>query len=151
MLSIILSFQFDFALFEIHPPAGWQKRIRKMAESPGSSSTSQTPDKSARTRVRAQVMRNYHTQRVQQEKQPSRAPVRSDQKPIPSAECQIGKFRFDEEKTLTPWVPVKTEPKNRIRKGVKTAASGHNAHPQTSRKRSKKRQEPPDDISSSSR
>jgi len=69
-------------------------------------------DESARTTVRAQVMRDYHRRRVQKTTQNEHSTLGSTPKP-PSAKAQTHKFRFGKEKGLRPWVPVKGSPKKR--------------------------------------
>lgn len=72
-------------------------------------------DESARTRVRVQVMRDYHRRRAQREEGREEALIANtrDRKP-PSAKSQIQKFRLGHEKVLRPWVPVKTPASKRM-------------------------------------
>jgi hypothetical protein len=63
-------------------------------------------DKSSRSEVRAQVMKDYHRRR----KVGGKAKDGNDPSQVPtptSAECMIGKFRFGQERVLRPWKPVK--------------------------------------------
>ena len=69
-------------------------------------------DESARTQVRAQVMRDYHRRRVQKATQSENTIQDVAPKP-PPAKGQTHKFRFGKEKGLRPWVPVKGPPGKR--------------------------------------
>jgi hypothetical protein len=69
-------------------------------------------DESARTKVRVQVMRDYHRRRVQRTNQNENTIQTPALKP-PSAKGQTHKFRFGKDKGLRPWVPVKSPPGKR--------------------------------------
>lgn len=69
-------------------------------------------DESARTKVRVQVMRDYHRRRVQRTNQNENTIQTPALKP-PSAKGQTHKFRFVKDKGLRPWVPVKGPPGKR--------------------------------------
>jgi hypothetical protein len=73
-------------------------------------------DESARTQVRAQVMRDYHRRRVQKAIQSENKAQDSALMP-PSAIGQTHKFRFGKEQGLRPWVPVKGPPGKRKHAG----------------------------------
>jgi hypothetical protein len=63
-------------------------------------------DESARTKVRVQVMRDYHRRRVQKINLNESSIQAPELKP-PSGKGQTHKFRFGKDKGLRPWVPVK--------------------------------------------
>jgi hypothetical protein len=72
------------------------------------STNSVSLNKSARTQIRAQVMRDYHRRRLQaaENEQGQSKDAQSHEQP-PSARSQVLKFRLGKEKVLRPWVPVK--------------------------------------------
>jgi len=63
-------------------------------------------DESARTKVRVQVMRDYHRRRVQKINQ-NESTIQAPELKPPSGKGQTHKFRFGKDKGLRPWVPVK--------------------------------------------
>lgn len=73
-------------------------------------------DESARTQVRAQVMRDYHRRRIQKATHPNNI-IQDPVPKEPSAKGQTHKFRFGKEKGLRPWVPVKGPPGKRRQAG----------------------------------
>ncbi|KAL2072878.1 hypothetical protein VTL71DRAFT_12221 [Oculimacula yallundae] len=69
-------------------------------------------DKSSRTKVRVQAMRDYHRRRIESVDIGPR-PNHIPKKPL-SAKAQTHKFRLGEENLLKPWVPVKSEPARKV-------------------------------------
>jgi len=74
-------------------------------------------DSSTRTKVRMQVMKNYHKKRLEEAGNVSAPVVDAHPKPALSAKSQTHKFRLGEERILRPWKPVKA----RLKKGKKSA------------------------------
>ncbi|KAH7363779.1 fungal-specific transcription factor domain-containing protein [Rhexocercosporidium sp. MPI-PUGE-AT-0058] len=68
-------------------------------------------DKTSRTQVRVQAMRDYHRRRTAKPDSDIR-PKATPQQPL-SAKAQTHKFRLGQEKILQPWVPVKSNPGGR--------------------------------------
>lgn len=69
-------------------------------------------DKSSRTKVRVQVMREYHRKRLSNEKERFAAHMPEKPKPL-TAKSQTQKFRLGQEKDMKPWVPVKMQTRKR--------------------------------------
>ncbi len=70
-------------------------------------------DKTLRTQVRVQAMRDYHRRRVQGVNE-NELPARKAAREPPSAKSQTQKFRLGKEKVLGPWVPVKLAMARRV-------------------------------------
>jgi hypothetical protein len=82
-------------------------------------------DKSSRTQVRVQVMRDYHRRRTQKAegKESSRSEP-NQPRPALSAKAQTQKFRLGREKVLRPWVPVKSGGKRQEKAAAAAANTG---------------------------
>ena len=86
-----------------------------------------TLDSSSRTKVRMQVMKEYHRKRAKRGlEEDLEIPVVIHPKPVLSAKSHTHKFRLGQENDMKPWLPRKQKPQRREKpRGGNKEKAGH--------------------------